>query len=70
MTNDELKAALLNKTPVILTNTDGHESEYKCVTAIIYRACNGGIVVKAELLDKNGRSVVVCNADKVRKKGL
>lgn len=68
MTNEELKAALLNKTPVILTHADGHDGEYKCVTAIIYRAKNGRVDVSAELQDLNGRSVVICDPKKVREK--
>ena len=63
----ELRAALFDKTPVILTHTDGHESEYKCVSAIIYRVESGRIVATAELLDCNSNSVVVCDPRKIRK---
>ena len=65
MTNDELKAALLARAPVIYTHTDGHAAEYSRVTAIIYRERNGGVVVSAEVLDTNGRSVVVCDPKKL-----
>ena len=68
MDNNELKAALIRQTPVILTHADGHESEYKRVSAIIYRAVKKHIVVTAELLDCNGRSVVICEPEKVREK--
>ncbi len=69
MTNDELKAALLARSPVILTHTDGHAAEYSRVTAIIYRERNGRVDVSAEVLDKNGRGVVVCDPKKLAGKG-
>ena len=68
MDNAELKAALLSGKPVILTHNDGHEAEYKRVTAIIYRKKSGRVYVSAELLDINGRCVVTCDPAKVRLK--
>ena len=68
MDNAELKAALLSAAPVILSHADGHDGEYKCVAAIVYRAKNGGILVSAELLDLNGRCVVNCDPKKIRLK--
>lgn len=68
MSNEELKQSLLGKLPVILTHADGHEGEYKCVSAIIYRNKGGKIAVSAELLDKNENCVVCCDPKKVRLK--
>lgn len=66
--NAELKAALLSGAPVILTHADGRESEYKSVTAIVYRAKRKRIFVTAEILDLNGRCVVHCDPEKLRLK--
>lgn len=69
MDSEELKAALLDETPEILTDGYGQELEYKCVDAIIYRKKNGRIDVSAQLLDYCGRSVITCDPKKLRKKG-
>ena len=66
MDNTELKAALLNELPVILTHADGHEGEYKCVSAVIYRKRGRRVKVSAEIQDRNGRSVVICDPAKLR----
>lgn len=68
MNNDELKEALKNKKPVIYTNADGVEAEYKCVSAIIYRWDGEHIVVSAEITDKNGKSITICKPDRLRMK--
>lgn len=68
MNNDELKAALLNKKPVIYTNWRGSEDEYKHVSAIRYTEENGRVVVSAEITDLNGRCVTVCDPEKLRYK--
>jgi hypothetical protein len=52
--NAELKEALLNQKPVILTLNDGTEVNCRCVSGIIYRAKNGKITVSAEVIDNNG----------------
>ena len=69
MNNEELKEALLSSVPVLCTHTDGHESEYKCVSGILYRQKNGRIVVSAEVTDKCGRSVAYCDPERLRVKG-
>lgn len=69
MTNDELKDALLSRSPVILTPTNSRAAEYSRVTAIIYRERNGAVVVSAEVLDTNGRSVVICDPKNLTVKG-
>lgn len=71
MTSEELKTALLNGRAVIYRapNSGGTELEYKCVSAVIYRADGmGGIRVTAEIEDKNGRSVVIVDPAKIRYK--
>lgn len=69
MDNAELKAALISGEPVILSNADGHEAEYKRITAIVYRATTDGrIKVSAELLDYSNRCVVHCDPKKIRAK--
>lgn len=68
MTNNELKQALLDATPVVFLSTDGTEIEYKCVSAIVYRKKGEQIDVSVELLDKNKNSVVYCDPEKVRRK--
>lgn len=68
MDNTSLKEALQSGEAVLLTNGDGSESEYKCVSAIVYRVRNGKIIVSAEVTDKNGRSVLFCDPQKLRLK--
>ncbi len=62
MTAEEIKDALLKKYPV---RADG--IEYKCVSAVIYRARNKKIEVSGELLDKCGNSVSIVPLDKIEK---
>lgn len=69
MTNEELKQALTSGREVVLTNEYGAEIEYSRVTAIVYRMKGGRISVSAELLDKCGRSVVLCDPQRIRAKG-
>jgi hypothetical protein len=64
MTGEELKEALMNKYPVCSNGI-----EYKCVNAIIYRNKDGKILVSAELLDRNERSVTIAPLDNIKKKG-
>ena len=66
MTNDELKEALQSGRHVIYKHPDGRETEYKGVTAIIYRQRNGRIKVSAEIEDINAPSVIVCDPAKIR----
>lgn len=55
MTNDEAKTALFKRTPVVCNGI-----EYLYISAITYRVnSNGELIISAELLDKNRRSIVV-----------
>jgi hypothetical protein len=55
MNNDEAKTALFRRTPVTYNGI-----EYLCITAITYRVnTNGELIISAELLDKNRRSVTI-----------
>ena len=62
MTNAELKEALLQKFPVVCRNV-----KYAYVSAILYRAVNGGIVVTAELMDIRGKSVTIAEAKNIER---
>ena len=66
MTNEELKEALLNKRPVVVTTNDGTEMHCKYVFGINYRAQKGKIVVYAEVLDTNGRCHYHCEPKQIR----
>lgn len=70
MTNEEAKAALLSGEPVMY---DG--IEYLCIEALRYkrgydrytnRSAGKSIIVYAELLDKNGGSLVVVKVEDVK----
>lgn len=66
MTNEELKAALISRKPVVLRPNNRDTIHCKCVTAIRYTLDNNGeIVVQAELLDKNSNSVIITKASGV-----
>ncbi len=64
MTNSEAKAALLEECPVIHAGIT-----YQKITALIYRKAGQGkeIQVTAELLDRNGRAVVIVPVDKIER---
>lgn len=64
MSNEELKRALFSREPVTHMGT-----EYAYVSAIIYRMCKGKLYITAELADKNGHSVTIVHADKVKAVG-
>lgn len=66
MTNAELKEALLNKRPVVLTLNDGTEIHCRYVSGIIYREHNGNISVQAEVIDNNGRCQYNCKPKQIR----
>lgn len=66
MTNAELKEALLNKKPVILTLTDGTEIHCRCVYGIAYREHRGRISVHAEVIDNNGKCQYNCDPKQIR----
>lgn len=66
MTNAELKEALLNKQPVLVSMNDGTELHCQCVTGIIYRAKNKSIAVSAEVTDNNGRCVYISDPKQIR----
>ena len=54
MTNDQAKAALINRTPVTFNGID-----YSYISAIIYRYDNNNLLISAELTDKTKRSVTI-----------
>ena len=64
VTGDELKAALLEECPVRHAGIT-----YQKVTALIYRKAGKGtrIQISAELLDRNGRAVVIAPAGKIER---
>lgn len=64
MTGAELKAALLEECPVSYAGIT-----YQKVTALIYRKAGKGtrIQISGELLDRNGRAVVVVPAEKIER---
>ena len=66
MTNDELKEALMNKKPVVLTLADGTELHCRCVEGITYRERKGRIAVFAEVLDSNGKCQYNCSPRQIR----
>lgn len=66
MTNAELKEALLNKNPVVLTMNDGSEINCKYVYGITYREKNGNILVQAEVIDINGNCKYNCSPAQIR----
>ena len=66
MTNAELKEALLNKKPVVLTMNDGAKIHCKHVYGITYREKNGNILVQAEVIDKNCRCQYNCSPQQIR----
>lgn len=69
MTNTELKAAMLAKTPVVHRDKC-HRSviKYDRIQAIRYQpGANGKIAVSAELLDESANCIVVADAKEVEK---
>lgn len=62
MTNDELKKALFEETPV---KYDG--ITYEKITAIIYRKKRSGFRVSVELLDRCLNCVVIADAEKIER---
>lgn len=62
MNNEELKEALLQRFPVVCRGVT-----YDHISAIIYRAGNGRIVVTAELMDKNQNSVTIAEPRHITK---
>lgn len=60
MTNTEIKEALQNGKPVVAKIPREKVITFDCVHGITYRRNpTGGIIVSAELLDKNKNSVIV-----------
>ncbi len=72
MNYDELKIALLDKTPVSaqISISAGHKEkiDFICVNTIISKNENGKFVTFADLLDKNGISVVRVPAEDVKRR--
>lgn len=67
MTGEEMKAALMNNDRVIFKTREGEEMEMR-MFGIVYRSNGrGGIQVSAELLDKTGRSVILCQSQDIKK---
>lgn len=66
MDNNELKEALFNQRPVVLNMASLGELHYKRVSAIIYRVKNGKLNVRAEIEDKCGHSVTICNPKDIK----
>lgn len=64
MMGTELKAALLEECPVSYAGIT-----YQKITALIYRKAGQGknIQVSAELLDRNGRAVVIAPVEKIER---
>ena len=69
MTNTELKAAMLDKVPVIHRDKrHGTTHTYDRIDAIRYQTGdNGKIVVSAELLNEKANCVVRADAEEVEK---
>ena len=62
MTNNEAKGALFTRSPVTYKNT-----EYSYISAIIYRSDkNNNLIISAELMDTNKRSVTIAKIKEVR----
>ena len=66
MTNAELKEALLNKRPVVVSMNDGTEIHGKYVSGIVYRAQKGNITVSAGGEDRNGKCLYNCKPQQIR----
>ena len=64
MTGAELKAALMEEYPAVYAGIT-----YQKITALIYRKAGQGknIQVSAELLDRNGRAVVIAPVEKIER---
>lgn len=62
VTNNEAKAALLEECPAVYAGIT-----YQKVTALIYRKGSTRIQISAELLDRNGRAVVIAPAGKIER---
>ena len=64
VTNNEAKAALLEECPAVYAGIT-----YQKITALIYRKAGQGknIQVSAELLDRNGRAVVIAPVEKIER---
>lgn len=66
MTNEELKAALQSRKPVIYDSPRHGKIKYKCVYAIRYTLNRTGhIIIQAELLDYNNGSITIADGNEV-----
>ncbi len=66
MTNEELRAALKNRTPVVLRSSRYGELKYKRIYAIKYMLNQESeVVVNLELLDYNKNSIVTVDVSEV-----
>lgn len=66
MTNEELKAALKSRKPVIFRSSRYGEIKYKCINAIRYTLDKtDNIMIQAELLDYNNNSITTANGKEV-----
>ena len=66
MTNAELKEALMNKRPVVVTTNDGAILHCRCVSGIVYREKGGKVIVSGEVLDRNGNCLYNCDPKNIR----
>ncbi len=66
MTNEELKAALKSRKPVIFRSKRYGEAKYKRINAIRYTLDKtDNIIIQAELLDYNNNSITIANGKEV-----
>lgn len=66
MTNEELKAALKSRCPVVYRSNRYGDIGYKRINAIRYTLGKGNkIMVSAELLDYNNNSITVARGSEV-----
>ncbi|WII39165.1 hypothetical protein [Paenibacillus thiaminolyticus] len=62
MTNEELKEAMTSGEAV-----EHRGITYSCITAIIYRQSEAGLIIQAELMDKNKNCVVIAHPIEVKR---
>lgn len=66
MTNEELKAALVSRRPVVHCSNRYGETRYKRINAIRYTPDKENkIMVSAELLDYNDNSITIAKGSEV-----
>lgn len=68
MSNDELKQALFDRSPVIARFDSIGDVPCAYVSAIVYRVCGGNLRIQAEVMDLNERSIMIVEPKNLRKK--